>query len=169
LIPADPDECRAVEEAEAWGDEVLQAPIRRLTWWGMKRDKAGVGEFLSGARLGLPTPVLAATAGPLIRMAARANEVTDETAKADLAALPGMLDHVDALIAEGTLGGERLNAADFQIAPSVRLLMTYDDLRDSIEARPAGEHARRVVPEFPGRVPPVMDPAERASALGAAA
>jgi glutathione S-transferase len=169
LFPADPDARRAVEEAERWGDEVLQAPVRRLTWWAMKRDKSGVGEFLSEARLGLPTSVLAATAGPLIRLAARANKVTEESSRADLAALPGLLDHVDALIAEGTIGGSQLNAADFQIAPSIRLLMCFEELRPAIEARPAGEHALRVVPHFPGTVAPVMDEAERASALGTAA
>jgi glutathione S-transferase len=169
LFPADPEKRRAVEEAERWGDEELQPPPRRLAWWALKRDKSGVGEYLSEARLGLPTSVLAATAGPLIRLAARANKVTDESARADLAALPGLLDHVDALIAEGTIGGPEPNAADFQIAPSVRLLMTLDDLRPAIEARPAGELALRVVPHFPGHTPPVLDQAERAAALGTAA
>jgi hypothetical protein len=34
--------------------------------------------------------------------------------------------------------------------------MTFDDLRPAIERRPAGEHALRVVPDFPGRMPPVI-------------
>ena len=49
------------------------------------------------------------------------------------------------------LGGAELNAADFQIAPSVRLAMTLDDLRPLIEGRPAGELAMRVVARLPGR------------------
>ena len=65
------------------------------------------------------------------------------TARACLAALPGQLDRVDALLAEGVIGGERPNAADFQIAPSVRLMLNFDQLRPHIEARPAGAHARR--------------------------
>jgi glutathione S-transferase len=54
------------------------------------------------------------------------------------------------------IGGEQPNVADFQIAPSVRLLMTFDDLRPAIESRPAGEHAKRFLPDAPGRIPPVF-------------
>jgi glutathione S-transferase len=60
------------------------------------------------------------------------------------------------LIAAGTIDGEQLNAADFQIAPSVRLAMTMQDLRPLIEERPAGRHARRVQPEIAGDFPPVL-------------
>jgi hypothetical protein len=49
-----------------------------------------------------------------------------------------------------------LNAADFQIAPSLRLAMSLDDLRAAIEHRPSGELALRVVPNYPGRIPPVL-------------
>ncbi len=37
--------------------------------------------------------------------------------------------------------------------------MTLDDLRPAIESRPAGELTMRLVPDFPGTVPPVL-PAE---------
>jgi glutathione S-transferase len=168
LFPTDPAQRAAVEEAERWGDEVLQPPPRRLAWWALKRDKSEIGSFLADARLGLPTPVLARTSGPLIRLAARANDVTDEAVNADLAAIPGLIDRVDELIAAGTIGGETLNAADFQIAPSVRLLMSFEDLRPAIEARPAGRQALRVCPDWPGRIPSVMDADERALALGSA-
>ena len=67
-----------------------------------------------------------------------------------------MLDRVDAWIAAGVLDGEQLNAADFQIAPSIGLAMTLDDLRPAIESRPAGELARRVVPDYPGKTPPIL-------------
>jgi glutathione S-transferase len=69
-----------------------------------------------------------------------------------------MLQRIDDWISTGVLNGTGLNAADFQIAPSLRLAMTMDDLRPAIENRPAGELALRVVPEFPGRVPPVLPP-----------
>jgi hypothetical protein len=61
-----------------------------------------------------------------------------ETAQTCLEALPAQLDRVDALLAEGVIGGEQPNAADFQIAPSVRLMLTFDQLRPHIDARPAG-------------------------------
>ena len=66
---------------------------------------------------------------------------------------PAQLDRVDALLAEGVIGGERPNAADFQVAPSVRLMLCFDQLREHIDARPAGRHARALVPDYPGPVP----------------
>ena len=53
--------------------------------------------------------------------------------------------------AEGVIGGDRPHAAAFQIAPSVRLMLCFDQFREHIEARPAGRHARQLVPEHPGR------------------
>jgi glutathione S-transferase len=76
--------------------------------------------------------------------------------RADLAALPGALERIDDWIEEGVLGTEDVNAADLQIATSVRLLMTLDDVRPAIEDRPAGEHALRLVSDFPGRIGPVF-------------
>ena len=70
-----------------------------------------------------------------------------------------MLDHIDDLIADGVLGSEEPNAADYQIAPSVRLLMTMEDLLPAIERRPAAQLAEHFVPEYPGRSPRVL-PAE---------
>jgi glutathione S-transferase len=168
LVPADPERRRAVEEAERWGDQELQPRVRRITWWGMQLDRSGVESFLAGARLGLPVPLLAKTARPAIWAASRANSATEEAARADLAALPAIFDRVDELIAEGVIDGEELNVADFQIATSIRLLMAFEDLRPALEERPAGRHALRVVPEFPGRVPAgVLDEAARSAAVGA--
>ena len=45
----------------------------------------------------------------------------------DLAALPGLIDRVDELIAQGVIGGAEPNAADYQIATSISLLLTMDD------------------------------------------
>ena len=99
------------------------------------------------------------TAGPIVAFAARYNEATDENVRHDLAALPGMLQRIDDWCEAGVLNGEQLNAADFQIAPSVRLAMTLDDLRPAIASRPAGELAMRVAPDYPGRAPPILPPA----------
>ena len=68
--------------------------------------------------------------------------------RADLAALPGALERIDDWIEEGVLGAETPNAADLQIATSVRLLMTLDDVRPAIEGRPAGELATRDRPRI---------------------
>ena len=55
----------------------------------------------------------------------RVNNATDENVRRDLDALPGLIDHVDELIEQGVIGGAERNAADFQIATSVRLLLTH--------------------------------------------
>lgn len=95
-------------------------------------------------------------AGPFIALDARSHEANDDNVRRDISLLPGMLQRIDDWIAEGVLGGEELNAADFQIAPSLRLALSLDDLRPAIENRPAGELALRVVPDYPGRTPPVL-------------
>ncbi len=158
LFPSDPDQRVKVEEAEAWGDGFQHNP-RQLSWWAFKRNRAPMESYSEGARLGIPVGLAVKTGGPLVAAAARLNESTDENVRAKLASLPGDLDRIDGWISDGVLGGEELNAADYQIAPSVRLAMTFDDLRPAIENRPAGQLAMRVVPDFPGRTPPVF-PAE---------
>jgi glutathione S-transferase len=156
LFPADTEQRVAVEEAERFGDEDLQAPIRRMLWNSLRRDKAPLRSYSEGAKLGIPIGLAVRTAAPIVAASARFNDATDENVRADLAALPGMLQRIDDWIAAGVLNGEQLNAADFQIAPSLRLAMTLDDLRPHIEGRPAGELATRVVPNYPGKAPPIL-------------
>lgn len=156
LLPADPDRRAAVEEAERFGDEELQHPVRQLLWWGFKQDRNPMASYSEGARLGVPVGLAVKTGAPLVALSARFNEASDENARAALQKLPGLLDRVDAWVQSGVLNGEQPNAADFQIAPSIGLAMTLDDLRPAIENRPAGELARRVVPSYPGRMPAVL-------------
>ncbi len=159
LFPSDPRRRAAVEEAEAWGEAVLQPLPRRLSWWALARDRSALRSFAEGARLHVPLGLAIRTAAPIIAVERRINAATDDRVRADMAALPGLLDHIDELLASGLLGGAEPNAADYQIATSVRLLLCFDDLRASIEARPAGAYAISVCPQFPGRVAPVI-PAE---------
>ena len=156
LLPADPAARRAVEDAERWGDEVLQPVPRRIAWWALRRDRSDLGSFLEDAKLPLPNRMALLTSAPVVALSSRLNQATDAAVEADFAALPGLLDRVDALIAEGTIGGAEPNAADYQIATSVRLLMSFDDLRPAIESRPAGEHAVRICPRAIGRIGPVF-------------
>jgi glutathione S-transferase len=161
LVPEDPERRRAVEEAERWADEVLQPMPRRMSWWAIRRtDRATLESFTRGARIGLPVGLAVRTAGPFVLLSARLNRSTDENVFADLAALPGVIDRVEELIATGVVGGEQPNMADFQIATSIRLLLTFDDLRPALEERPAGKLALRLLPAYPGHVPPVF-PKER--------
>ena len=156
LFPADPEKKGAVEEAERFGDEELQHPVRQILWWALKHDKAPLRSYSEGAKIGLPIGLAMKTAAPIVALSAHFNESSDENTRAGLAALPALLDRVDELIAAGVLNGEELNVADFQIAPSIGLAMTLDDLRPAIEGRPAGALARRVVPDYPGKTPPIL-------------
>jgi glutathione S-transferase len=158
LFPSDSQKRAAVEEAERFGDEELQHPIRQILWWAIKRNREPLRGYSEGAKLGMPIGLAVKTAAPIVALAARFNEASDENVRKDVEALPRLLDRVDAWIEDGTLGGEQLNAADFQIAPSIALAMTLDDLRPAIENRPAGVLARRVVPNYPGRMPSVLPP-----------
>jgi glutathione S-transferase len=156
LFPADPERRREVEEAEAWGNEVLQPVPRRLMWNALKRDRSNVASYLEGAKLGIPTQVAARTTAPIAAAARRFNRATDEAAERDLAALPGLIDRIDELIEQGVIGGPERNAADFQIATSISLLLTLDDVRPMIEGRPAERLARELVPHQPGHMPRVF-------------
>ncbi|MGZ8665556.1 MAG: glutathione S-transferase family protein [Solirubrobacterales bacterium] len=156
LFPADPELRTAVEEAERFGDEELQHPVRQILWWTLRKDSSPLRSYSEGARIGVPIGLAVRTAAPIVALSARFHEADDENVRRDLAALPGLLDRVDGWIEAGVLGGAELGAADFQIAPSVRLAMTLEDLRPLVEPRPAGKLAMRVVPDYPGKAPPVL-------------
>jgi glutathione S-transferase len=89
-------------------------------------------------------------------MAIRLNDSTDEVVQEQIAAIPAALDKVDAWIAEGVIGTEPPNVADFQLATTLRLMMAFADIEPAIEGRPAGELARRVAPDAPGRIGPAF-------------
>jgi glutathione S-transferase len=140
-----------LEGEEAWADAVLQDGVRQMARWAVGKDPEAMGTFLEDARMMVPTPALR-KALPAIRPIVLAQMRTrDEGARACLEALPAQLDRVDALLAEGIIGGAQPNVVDYQVAPSVRLMLTFDQLREPIDARPAGRHARRLVPRYPGR------------------
>jgi glutathione S-transferase len=92
-------------------------------------------------------------------MSSKYNHSTDENVRTDLARLPELLGEVDRLIEDGVLGGAQPNAADFQIGTSVRLLLTFDQLQPLVEQNPrVAEHALRLLPHVPGRIPAVFPP-----------
>lgn len=159
LFPGDKARRKAVEEAERFGDEELQHPVRQILWWALRRDRSPLRSFSEGYNLGVPIGLALRTAAPIVAVAARINGADDENVRADLARLGDLLRRVDDLVEAGTLNGVELNAADFQIATSIRLAMSLQDLRALIAGRPAGRLAERVQPELPGDIPPVLPPA----------
>ena len=85
--------------------------------------------------------------------------------RADWAAAPGHLDHVDELIASGVIGGADLNAADFQLGTTLRVMLALEDFAPLVEERPrAAELARRIWPDYPYQVPPIRPRDLRAAA-----
>jgi glutathione S-transferase len=141
----------SIESAEAWADSVLQDGVRQLAREAIGRDEQAMATFVAAPLLGIP-PRYVKRAVPVLRpVVTRQMRPKAGTAETCLAALPGQLDRVDALLAEGVIGGERPNAADFQVAPSVRLMLNFDQLREHIQERPAGRHALALLPEYPGR------------------
>jgi len=147
LFPADRSQREAVEEAERWGDEVLQMAARRL---GLCAAAHGLDALYRRGNDGRLGPLLAA--GEAMRLFAARTATLPFRASLDserelLETLPGMLDRIDTWIGASVLGGATLNAADFMIAPSLALLACRHDLRHQLHARPAGALVDRLLPE----------------------
>ena len=153
LYPADPEARARVEAAEAWGDEVFQPIARRLLWHAMRRNPGAMVSYSETAKPPLPAPLIRLTAPLIARGAGRLNNVSDAAVRDDFAALPDHLDRIDGWIEDGTIGGQEPNAADLQIATTLRLLMTIDDVRALLDGRPAGELALRLFPQADGHMP----------------
>jgi glutathione S-transferase len=174
LYPADPDARRRVEEADRWGDDVLQALARRMTWWTLRKRPRAITSYGEDSQLPLPDFAAVASAPLIVRIEWRINDVSDEGIQQDLKDLPGHLDRVDAWIGEGTMGGEIPNAADLQIGSSLALLNTVADLHPLLNGRASLDLALRHFPDFPGHVPNGTLPSDwleplRASTLSAEA
>jgi len=152
LYPSDPDGRRRVEEADRWGEEVLQALARRMTWWTLRHRPRAIVTYGADSELPLPDFAAVATAPLITRIEWRINDVSDAAIERDLRDLPEHIDRVDAWIGDGTLGAEAPNAADLQIGASVALLRTITDLGPLLAGRPALELAERHFADFPGEV-----------------
>jgi glutathione S-transferase len=145
----------AVEEAERRGEE-FQNATRRVFYCAARRDRKAFACLTKGTHSAPGRLWLSLAAPLLVKAATKAGAASDEAGRADLAALPAMLDQVDAWIEEGLLDGEELNAADFQIAPNIRALSFCKDLAPFLHGRPAERLAWRVAPDYPGHVKPVL-------------
>jgi glutathione S-transferase len=163
LFPADPQRRLDVEEAERWGDEVLQDVPRRIVRWLTAHSQEA--RVMIAREVGIPLPGVAAWVNaPAARRLA--NKVdADETVKQAIAEVPVVLDHVDELISAGVIGGDEPNAADFQISTSVRAILAVQDLRPAFEGHPAAELAMRYLPELGNDFPVGMYPAELLESL----
>jgi glutathione S-transferase len=140
----------AVREAERWGDEELQDLGRRLPWGAMHFRPEARGNFGGAGPL---DPAGTDYAIRFARASWKYHRISAVRLAEDLAGLPAKLDHVDALAAEGVLGGETPNAADLQIGATLRVLLTVGDLRPLLAGRPGEAIARRWFADYPGDIP----------------
>jgi glutathione S-transferase len=156
LYPADPDDRRAVAEAEEWGERELQ-PVPRRLFRRALLDRHDFRRWMVETVMGWPAPALAATVAlPVMTALARSSGADRAAARRDVERLPALLDRVDALIADGTIGSDLPNAADYQIASSVRLLHWFADLREEVDGRPCERLAARLFPRFGLPIPQVL-------------
>jgi glutathione S-transferase len=157
LFPADPERRARVEEAERWGDEQFQPVPRRLFRYAAATNTDLRRKVVRAQ--GLPAAdVVSALMGPLVAYYARGRETDGRRAnehdvRADLADLPGMLDQVDAWLADGTLSLEPPNAATLQVLATVRLLGSFEDLRAMVRAHSCSEPADQLFAEYRVAVP----------------
>ena len=148
LFPADPERRRAVEEAERWGDEVLQMPARRLALAAAARNDGTMRGDGEEGRLGyllFKRRWVRKRAVPWIGR--NVFEVDERAEREMLDGLPAMLDQVDALVETGLLNGEELTAADYMIVTSLALLTYRTDVEPEIMRRPSAALVDRVLPE----------------------
>jgi glutathione S-transferase len=155
LLPLDIEARHDVEEAERWGDEVLQPLARRLAWASLLRSTKSIMGFAEDADLPVPDPLVRLSAPLVARAAAKLNGASDPAVRSDLINLDFHLDRADRFIERGACGGtgDTPNAADLQIGSGVRLLLTIDDLKPRVDGRPCAEVAMRWFPRYPGHVP----------------
>ena len=154
LLPADPQQRARVEEAEEWGDTVLQDETRPIALTAIMRKPESVPSFLDGVSIPIPTPIAGPLTGPVYRTQMQLFGYPPSKVEGLLAVLPSRLDHVDALIADGVIGDAgHPNVADLQIGASLALLATLDDLRPLLDERPCKRLADELFPGFRGRVP----------------
>jgi glutathione S-transferase len=153
LFPREPEARRRVEEAERWGEEVLQSVPRRIFRWAAANDYES-RRWLAVDIAKMPGGALIARPSLQAKAFARAVDADDAAVQADVAALlPVHLAEVERLRAEGVIGGAERNAADFQIASSVRSLAKLGDLEPYLADHPAVRWAAAVVPAQPGPTP----------------
>lgn len=147
----------AIAEAAAWGDGQLQDLGRHLPWGALHFRPEAMGTMAPG---GAPLdPAGTDFAMRFIRATWKYHDLSAVKIAEGLAALPGLLDHVDALIADGVCGGPEPNAADLQIGATLTVLRVLGDVRPLIDARPCSQLATRFFEERPGEVPAGAFPA----------
>jgi glutathione S-transferase len=145
-----------VRDAERWGDQELQDLGRQLPWSALHFRPEALGTFGGAGPLDGPGTDFAIR---YVRSTWRYHKISAARLHDDLQGLPEKLDHIDALAAQGILGGESPTAADLQIGATLRVLLVVGDLRPLIAGRPAEQIGRRWFPNYIGEIPTGAFPA----------
>jgi glutathione S-transferase len=149
-----PEQIAAIEEAERWGDEILQTAARRILWIGIKYSPGSLASFSAGSKLPSVPGFLTTLIAPLVVAGeSRLNGITEERVRGDLRSLPGLLDRLAEFEASGAFGTTTPTGADLQIGASLQLLRSFDDLRPLIDSHPQAREIARWLPTSPGRIP----------------
>jgi glutathione S-transferase len=144
LFPEDPDLRAKVEEAERFGDEVLQPATRRMVFWSFVHDPDSVRFHPTNGKLLIPrNSWLQARVMPKVF---ETYGVTESVVREDFDRLPSRLDRLDRWVAEGVLDNPRLTAADYEIAPLIGALIGVGDL--------GAEIGKRLIAGLPARALP---------------
>ena len=147
----------AVREAERWGDEELQDLGRRLPWGALHFRPESMGSFGGAGPL---DPAGTDYAIRYVRASWKYHDITCQQLAEDLAGLPAMLEHVDALAADGDRrrrGADRGRPADRRDAAGA----AHARRPAAADRGPARRSAlaRRWFPDYPGDVPAGAFPA----------
>lgn len=173
LFPQDPQARRAVQEAERWAHDELQPIATRVFRWAGAVDNR-VRAWMASEVIGWPLGnVLGHGFTPVMAYYASVVGADADRVRRDLEGLPAKLAHVDALMADGVLGGAEVNAADCQVLAVLRLLAAHEDLHPLVSASRGGGLALERVPHYPPGpaasrpVPAVLPPEWIPAALSA--
>jgi glutathione S-transferase len=151
LFPAEPAARCAVIHAERRGEE-LQNAARRIAYLHARRDPSVMAHLLRPGREGeLVTRITART---MATLGSAAHRATTRRSRADLRELPARLAEARRWIDAGLIGGDDPNAADFQFAPSLRMLQMFAPVAVTIREAGLDEYVRRLVPDYPLAEPP---------------
>ena len=151
LLPVDPAQRAAVEEAERWANGTLQMAARRLALSAAVRDPEGMSRSGADGRLGYLLYRSELARRLIIPQIGRQVFAVHPGSDGKLLAeLPGLLDRIDAWIEQGVLGGVQPNVADLMVAPSLALILYRADVLPLFAGRPALELVDRLLPEPSG-------------------
>jgi glutathione S-transferase len=165
LFPTEAAHRGKVIVAERAGED-LQNAARRIAYLYAKREPQLIaGQLRPGHEDELPTKVAARA---IAALGAAAHGATKKRSLADLEGLPERLACVSRWIADGVIGTNSANAADFQIGPSLRMLQMFEPVTAIIEDAGLGDYARALVPEYPPppRIRPAAQPDFSSTSVG---